>query len=160
MFEQDTGAHALHVGFPVLHLPPGSGAVKGAGQSRRVLAPIAFIPISLLLKQGRAPGVELSSAGEGIDKVMPNTALLVWLEQMTGKKLKTLFADEAGEDPWREIAELTAAVKEALELPDAPRSPRRSSCARCRRPRATTSSRRRRSSPPRWSGSTRSRTRA
>ena len=46
-FEQDTGAHVLHVGFPLLQLPPGklAGATK-SGAHKRVLAPVAFVPRS------------------------------------------------------------------------------------------------------------------
>ncbi len=115
-FEQDTGAHVLHVGFPLLHLPPGARDKRGFG-TRRVLAPIAFVPVRLTLKKGRAPSVELEGAEEGEDRVAPNTALLAWVEQQTGHRFGDLFADEAGSDPWRELNELVAAVAKALELP-------------------------------------------
>ncbi|QDE94839.1 AAA domain-containing protein [Myxococcus xanthus] len=115
-FEQDTGAHVLHVGFPLLHLPPGAKDKRGFG-TRRILAPIAFIPVRLTLKKGRVPSVELEGAEAGVDRVAPNTALLAWLEQQTGQRLGDLFADEAGEDPWRELNELVAAVCKAMELP-------------------------------------------
>ncbi|PTL85771.1 DNA helicase [Vitiosangium sp. GDMCC 1.1324] len=116
-FEQDTGAQVLHVGFPLLHLPPDSKDKRGFAGTRRVLAPIAFIPVRLTLKKGRAPGVELEAAADGVDRVMPNTALIAWVERQTGKRLGELFADEQGQDPWREINELSAAVARALELP-------------------------------------------
>ena len=44
---------------------------------------------------------------------------LAWVERQTGKKLTTLFADEDGAEPWREIADLTAAVAQALEIENA-----------------------------------------
>jgi hypothetical protein len=115
-FEQDTGAHVLHVGFPLLHLPPGPKDKRGFG-TRRILAPIAFIPVSITLKKGRAPSVELAGAEEGVDRVAPNTALLAWIEQQTGHRFGELFADEEGAAPWRELNELVAAVAKALELP-------------------------------------------
>ncbi|MFP2960715.1 DUF4011 domain-containing protein [Myxococcus sp. 1LA] len=115
-FEQDTGAHVLHVGFPLLHLPPGAKDKRGFG-TRRILAPIAFIPVRLTLKKGRVPSVELEGAEAGADRVAPNTALLAWVEQQTGQRLGDVFADETGEDPWRELNELVAAVCQALELP-------------------------------------------
>ncbi|GHG86805.1 AAA domain-containing protein [Comamonas sp. JC664] len=115
-FEQDTGAHVLHVGFPLLHLPPGAKDKRGFG-TRRILAPIAFVPVRLTLKKGRVPSVELEGAEAGVDRVTPNTALLAWLEQQTGQRLGDLFADETGEEPWRELNELVAAVCKALELP-------------------------------------------
>jgi very-short-patch-repair endonuclease len=115
-FEQDTGAHVLHVGFPLLNLPPDAKSKRPAG-TRRVLAPIAFIPVSVTLKKGRAASVELEAATDGADRVMPNTALLAWVEQQTGQRFGELFADEAGQDPWRELNELVAAVAKALELP-------------------------------------------
>ncbi|MFP2909753.1 DUF4011 domain-containing protein, partial [Pyxidicoccus sp. 3LFB2] len=115
-FEQDTGAHVLHVGFPLLHLPPGAKDKRGFG-TRRVLAPIAFVPVRLTLKKGRAPSVELEGAEEGEDRVAPNTALLAWVEQQTGQRFGDLFKDEEGLDPWRELNELVAAVAKALDLP-------------------------------------------
>ncbi|WP_426756573.1 AAA domain-containing protein [Myxococcus sp. Y35] len=118
-FEQDTGAHVLHVGFPLLHLPPSAKDKRGFG-TRRILAPIAFVPVRLTLKKGRVPSVELEGAEAGVDRVAPNTALLAWVEQQTGQRLGDLFADETGEDPWRELNELVAAVCKALELPAPP----------------------------------------
>ncbi|MFY1828825.1 AAA domain-containing protein [Myxococcus fulvus] len=116
IFEQDTGAHVLHVGFPLLQLPPGPKDKRGFG-TRRILAPIAFVPVRITLKKGRTPSVELEGAEEGVDRVAPNTALLAWLEQQTGQRFGELFADETGEDPWREVNELAALVSKALELP-------------------------------------------
>nr|BDT30891.1 AAA domain-containing protein [Myxococcus sp. MH1] len=116
IFEQDTGAHVLHVGFPLLQLPPGPKDKRGFG-TRRILAPIAFVPVRITLKKGRTPCVELEGAEEGVDRVAPNTALLAWLEQQTGQRFGELFADETGEDPWREVNELVALVSKSLELP-------------------------------------------
>src|SRR5581483_1005610 len=77
-FEQDTGARALHVGFPLLHLPPGQRAsATRSGATKRILAPIAFVPVTLTVKVGRSPQVVLEVAA-GADPVVPNTALLAW----------------------------------------------------------------------------------
>ncbi|QRN93002.1 DUF4011 domain-containing protein [Archangium violaceum] len=116
-FEQDTGAQVLHVGYPLLHLPPDAKDKRGFANTRRILAPIAFIPVRLTLKKGRTPGVELEAAADGVERVMPNTALTAWVERQTGKPLGDLFADEQGVEPWRELNELAAAVARALELP-------------------------------------------
>ncbi|MBX5481749.1 MAG: DUF4011 domain-containing protein [Myxococcaceae bacterium] len=115
-FEQDTGAHALHIGFPLLHLPPGKASGR-LSSTRRILAPLAFVPVRITSRTGRAPSIEISSVGEGVDRVMPNTGLLVWIQQQTGKKLGELFADENGSQPWREINDLAKAVCSALDLP-------------------------------------------
>jgi len=114
-YEQDTGVHALHVGYPILSLPPG---LRG---TRRVLAPIAFVPVSLTVNTSRRPGVEFACRGRGVDLVVPNAALLAWLERETGEVVEELFEDEEGEDPRREIRELVALVTERLGLPDAAR---------------------------------------
>src|SRR5687768_13377227 len=118
-YEQDTGVHVLHVGFPLLSLPPGSfaGARSGGFATRRVLAPVAFVPVSVTVKRGATQGVELACKGEGTDRVVPNTALLAWLEQQTGRPAKELFVDEEGADPWREVCEVVAHVCAAVELP-------------------------------------------
>ncbi|HYE19013.1 MAG TPA: AAA domain-containing protein, partial [Tepidisphaeraceae bacterium] len=88
------------------------------GASKRVIAPIAFVPVSVEIKAGGTPGVTIACKGEGVDRVTPNLALLAWLEQQTGKNLSAeLFADEDGADPWREIDELVRRVCDALEIP-------------------------------------------
>ncbi len=136
-YEQDTGVHVLNVGFPLLSLPPGSAAgAAGRGATRRILAPVAFVPVTLTVKRGSPRAVELACRGEGVDLIIPNAALLSWIEQQTGKTAtfsegaeraeageagngKTssdLFSDDAGEDPWREVRELTRFVCSAMEI--------------------------------------------
>jgi hypothetical protein len=116
-YEQDTGAQVLNVGFPLLCLPPGSLNSRGArGASKRVMAPVAFIPVIVSIRSGAAPTVEISCKGEGVDLVSPNTALLAWLEQQTGTAAPELFSDEKGQDPWREIGELLQHVAKSLKL--------------------------------------------
>jgi len=75
------------------------GDTEGRGDIAIGLAPIAFIPIALALKRGASPTIELTCRGEGVDLVMPNTALLAWLEQQTGKlHAAEIFAFLVGED--------------------------------------------------------------
>src|SRR5271154_911996 len=57
-FQQDTGAHVLHVGFPLLNLPPGRLSAGRKGSSKRVLAPLAFVPVHLTVSKGQT-AVEL-----------------------------------------------------------------------------------------------------
>jgi hypothetical protein len=116
-YEQDTGVHALFVGYPILHLPP-SARVGGGGSfgTKRILAPIAFIPVQLTLKLTRPASVVLEATEDGSDLVIPNAALLAWVQQVTGQRLSDLFADEEGNQPWREINEIVSAVCKALEL--------------------------------------------
>jgi hypothetical protein len=116
-YEQDTGVHVLNIGFPLLSLPP-AAVSGGRNASRRIIAPIAFVPVTVTVKSGAAAGVVIACKGEGVDRVTPNTALLAWLEQQTGKRLDTdLFADEEGSHPWREISELVRHVCKVMELP-------------------------------------------
>src|SRR5207244_1494417 len=68
-YEQDTGVHVLNVGFPLLSLPPGSFDAGSSGSSRRVLAPIAFIPVAVTLSGGAAHDVSLACRGDGIAPV-------------------------------------------------------------------------------------------
>ncbi|HEV2292251.1 MAG TPA: AAA domain-containing protein [Tepidisphaeraceae bacterium] len=117
-YEQDTGVHALNIGFPLLSLPPGTFGTRGGGTgTRRIVAPIAFIPVNVVVKTGARQVVEVSCRGGGSDLVIPNVALLAWLEQQTGKPLTELFADESGTDPWREISEITKVVAAQVDLP-------------------------------------------
>ncbi len=111
-YEQDTGVHALHVGYPLLSVPP-----ESAGGGARVLGPVAFVPVSLVVRGSGRPGVELSCVGEGVDRVMPNPALFAWVERQTGKRVpEGVFSDEEGADPWRELSELVSWVTSTLEI--------------------------------------------
>lgn len=114
-YEQDTGAQVLFLGLPILNLPPDARGGKRIGTTKRILAPIAFVPVTLSVKTNRPQSVTLACAGDGAELVIPNAALVAWVEQRTGKKLE-LFTDESGADPWREIIELSTAVSEALGL--------------------------------------------
>jgi hypothetical protein len=120
-YEQDTGVQVLDVGFPLLSLPPAFvSAAEGRQVSRRVLAPIAFVPVSLVIRRGATRTVELSCRGDGVDLVRPNAALLTWLQRQTGRPVgpaSELFADEKGQDPWREVTELVARVCAMVDLP-------------------------------------------
>jgi hypothetical protein len=114
VYTQDTGVHALALGFPLLTMPPGT---LGKEMSRRVIAPIAFIPVEITVTRGVNTSVEISCFGDGVDRVVPNVALFAWLEQLTGRKdLMRAFEDERGNKPLREIIMLVAAAAKALEL--------------------------------------------
>ncbi len=120
-YEQDTGVHVLNVGFPLLSLPPGAaGSLGGAGGravARRLLAPIAFVPVTITLRGGATQSVTIDCKGDGVDLVVPNMALVAWLERQTGKSLPELFSDEQGQDPWREINEIVRHVAGVLDMP-------------------------------------------
>lgn len=113
-YEQDTGVGVLNIGYPLLSLPPGSVG----GSSGRILAPIAFVPVSLEVSTGRKAGLTVTRRADGLDMVTPNPALLAWLERETGNapEVDALFNDEEGEDPWREIAELVRLVAGMLDI--------------------------------------------
>jgi len=116
-YENDTGVHALSIGFPILSLPPGSFAGGPRNSTKRILAPIAFIPVTVSLKGGATPSVEIACRNEGSDRVQPNAALLSWIEQQTGKpQSPDAFEDDEGIDPWREITELVQHVADAMQL--------------------------------------------
>lgn len=111
-YEQDTGVPALQLGFPILSMPPASIG----GSSRRVLAPVAFVPVQMEVAAGRHPGVKLACRGDGIDLITPNPALMAWLERETGKTPQDFFEDEEGAEPWREIRVLIEYVTAALGI--------------------------------------------
>jgi hypothetical protein len=105
-YENDTGVAALAVGFPLLSVPPPEG------EGKRILAPVAFVPVSLAVKGGATPAVELACRAEAGDRVRPNVALLSWIEQQTGRAPPPENDDD--QDPWGELAELVAHVASAL----------------------------------------------
>ncbi len=136
-YVQDTGVHALHVGFPLLSLPPGTaGTLKGQSSgAKRLLAPIAFVLVSLAMRAGPHPAVVVEGLHDGAEFLVPNEALFAWLERQTGKKIlpetngaasnlptendasdaeSTLPA--APHDPWVEINDLVRRVSEVLQL--------------------------------------------
>eukprot|EP00752_Nemacystus_decipiens_P013956 g12392.t1 len=112
-YEQDTGVSVLAVGYPMLSLPPGTIG----GGSKRILAPIAMVPVDLSVRSGARPGVTLSCREDGVDRVQPNAALMAWLERETQQALpEDLFADDEGEQPLVEIGVLIDAVTKMLNL--------------------------------------------
>jgi hypothetical protein len=115
-YEQDTGVHVVSIGFPLLMLP--ASAVKGGGNlSRRIIAPVAFVPVEVTVKQGAARSLEIRCRGEGADLVTPNTALLAWLGKQTGRDIPELDSDEKGDAPWQEIRSLTELVADLAGVP-------------------------------------------
>lgn len=88
-YEQDTGVHVLHVGFPLLSLPASGAAAArlGSGGSKRLLAPIAFISVSLELRAGPNPVVAIEGLHDGAQFLVPNEALFAWLERQTGQSV-------------------------------------------------------------------------
>ena len=121
--ERDTGVASLAIGYPLLSLPP-SARLSGSGVGRRVLAPIAFIPVNLSLAAGGGGGrVELACRGEGAGRVVPNDTLLLWLAGQCGLDATEeveLFDDPDGTDPHRELDALVRHVAELVAAQDVP----------------------------------------
>ncbi|MGC4076111.1 MAG: hypothetical protein QM702_03585 [Rubrivivax sp.] len=84
--------------------------------TRRILAPLAFISLSLTLKGGPTPTAVLECRNEGADLIVPNLALLAWLESQTGQAVGDLFNDETGEQPWKEIAAIARRVCDLMQV--------------------------------------------
>ncbi len=116
-FENDTGVHVLQLGFPLLSMPAGGGG--GFGLTRTILAPLAFISLDLSTSTGASPSIQLASHNHGADLVVPNIALLSWLERQTGQTIGELPTDEEAAQPWAEISAITKRVCDILrvELP-------------------------------------------
>lgn len=114
VYEQDTGVDVLHVGFPLLHIPPGAG-----GSTRRILAPLALIPVSMQMRLLPRPSVRLSCRSEQMDRVIPNPSLFAWLEQSHKPAPAELMEDDGSREPWDEIVALARWIAEtfAIELP-------------------------------------------
>jgi hypothetical protein len=119
-YEQDTGENALYIGYPLLSLPPNSAQQARYSQSARVLAPLAFLAVDITVKRGTAQSVGLAAKGAGIDLLIPNYALLAWLEQQTGRDTSELFADEDGSQPFLEINAIARLLADALHLEKPP----------------------------------------
>jgi len=113
-YENDTGVHVLQIGFPLLSLPP--GAAGRMSLTRRILAPLTFVSLAMTVKGGPTPTTLLECRNEGADLVVPNQALLAWVEQQTGQAVGELFADETGAKPWAEIVVIAKRVCELLQI--------------------------------------------
>jgi hypothetical protein len=111
----DHGEDALFLGFPIISLPPEKSMDGGAGRSR-VVAPAAFLPLNLVVRKGANQGATITAVGDGADLIIPNPALLAWLEQQTGEELPDLFEDDTGEDPDREFGEILDFVIGSLDI--------------------------------------------
>lgn len=113
-FANETGVSSLFVGYPLLRVP-GHPAL---------LAPLAFIPISLRVSRGRTTAsVELEATGADGEWSMPNPALVAWVERQAGRKLA---ATPDGGDPWSTLSVLAAQVADCLGLePPGPFGPDR-----------------------------------
>lgn len=118
-YEQDTGVYVLNIGFPLLSLPPTFAGSRGF-TTRRVLAPLAFIPVAVEVSSGASPVIEISCKSDEVDRVVPNEAFLAWLEQQTGKPVPELFEDPEGSGTWREITEIVRHVAKVMEIEPPP----------------------------------------
>ncbi len=116
-YYNDHGEHALFLGFPLVCLPPTND--RQGIKTKRILAPALLVPVNLRVRRGANPGISIEVAGDGADLVQANPSLLAWIEQQTGTSTDSLFSDEAGEEPWREIAEVLALVCKAAAIQNA-----------------------------------------
>jgi hypothetical protein len=112
-YYNDHGEQALFIGFPLVSIP--SRSDRGAA-TKRVLAPALLLPINMRVRRGAGAGVTIELVGDGADLIQPNPGLLAWIEQQTGKNTDDLFADDTGEEPWREIAEVLLRIEQAAGI--------------------------------------------
>ena len=113
----DHGEDALFVGFPIISLPPGDDR-QGFGSSR-VIAPLGMIPVNIAVRTNARAGVTVTATEEGADRLVPNPALLAWIEKMTGDSSDELFSDEEGAEPWKELEEILKFVAKGVGLENA-----------------------------------------
>jgi hypothetical protein len=118
-YVQDTGAEVLYVGYPLLDLPSDQ-RTKYEAFKKRILAPICFVPIDLAIRTARPQSVSLACAADGEERVIPNAALIAWIEQTTGKKLEIQPGDDEDVETWHEIDHVTSLVCDALGLAKPP----------------------------------------
>ncbi len=114
-YYNDHGEEALFLGFPLVSLPAEEGLNPRYAKTG-LLAPVAFIPVNLGLQRGPKPSVTLRAAGDGAELLIPNPALLAWLEQQTGREIPELFDDDTGKDPQREFSHILEFITQSLGL--------------------------------------------
>ena len=106
----------MFLGYPLLCLPPSGSTAGNSVAAKRIVAPLAFVPVTLKTTATRPGSVTLESSGAGAELVIANQALLAWAQQITGTRTADLFEDEAGAEPWLEINEIVNVVCELLHL--------------------------------------------
>ncbi len=117
-YYNDHGENALFIGFPLISIPASSGrGVRDGFQTKNLLAPVLLAPVNLRVRQGSRAGLTLEAAGDGSDLVVPNPALLAWIEQQTGENTDAALEADDAEDPWREVRDTLALVIRAAGLP-------------------------------------------
>ena len=72
------------------------------------------------VKAGPTPSIALECRNEGADLIVPNVALLAWLQSQAGQEVGELEGDETGEKPWDEISQIVARVAKMLTIPASP----------------------------------------
>ena len=112
----DHGEEALFVGFPLVSLPPADDR-QGFGSSR-VIAPLGMIPVNITVRTNARAGVTVTTTEEGADRLIPNPALLAWIEQMTGERADSLYDDDEGDNPWKELESILEFVAKGVGLKD------------------------------------------
>lgn len=113
-YSNDHGEDALFVGFPLVSLPPGDDR-QGFGSSR-VIAPLGMIPVNIAVRSNARAGVTVTTTEEGADRLIPNPALLAWIERMTGARADDLYGDEDGTNPWKELQSILEFVAKGVGL--------------------------------------------
>ncbi|MEZ0298899.1 MAG: AAA domain-containing protein [Candidatus Methylacidiphilales bacterium] len=113
-YYNDHGEQALFVGYPLLSLPTSPDGRRGVA-SGRILAPIAFTAVNLSVRREAKPGVTLQAV-EAADWVIPNPALMAWLEQRTGEDTDELFGEGGEKDPWKMLDAIVKWVCRAAEV--------------------------------------------
>lgn len=110
----DHGEDSLFVGYPLVSLPAKSDR-KGLG-SARVVAPLGMIAVNITVRTNARAGVTVTTTEEGADRLIPNPALLAWIEQMTGEQADELYDDESGDNPWKELQSILDFVEKGVGL--------------------------------------------
>ena len=114
-FEQTRGRNILRIGFPLLGAPPAEERIAEAYFSFQSMAPVAFVPVELSLKGHLHPSVSLRLR-DPMDCVMPNPAVMAWIEHRTGKQFSDLIEPEGPLDPYQKVNRLVQFICDALEM--------------------------------------------
>lgn len=114
-YEQQTAVNVLSIGIGLLHLPSNWVSTQTGRPGRGVLAPLLFLPVSLTVRRGVRWTVQIAARSDGADFLIPNAALLSWIERQSGISPQ-VDEDAAAENPWKEAGDVLAYVARALEL--------------------------------------------
>ncbi|MCF7731590.1 MAG: hypothetical protein K9N23_07875 [Akkermansiaceae bacterium] len=110
-YQEDHGENVLAIGFPLLSVPPAESRRSSRHRQSRILAPLAFLPLTMRVRSRARPGLTLNLLPPGPGRLVPNELLCALLERESGTSLDWEDYDDDPADPWLELGEIIRRIR-------------------------------------------------